>query len=344
MGWGKTRLKQEKIEGFGVWQRPARLEKPRLERDPAFLRLTSERDYSWYRWDTIGPNHPTLERLVVEVREPGPGNSKWEYYAREGVEVLNFRQLRWPEETGKARLTWQTEGPLRFTEGLYTVNTMDEPSWVVLLNDPAQGISVGYRVRKKDESLEDAKRVVREVAASVKLERDRAAIFAEERDRPHKQYREAVAKLSASLQAAGLRMPRLGEVLEQGDYVLSLTEDPDGDERFVIVQPIGEKELTATPSQSREYFDTDLKTDGYTAVTWLLQADGEWQYSGGAPDEMIRVLAKRARRPGSAYVYAQGLTFLRGDQQGPRTMNEFFPFAAEAAKRLKAGTLLQPRR
>lgn len=343
-------LKQQEVAEFGKFLAPGGMEKPQLERKDAQLRVLLRRDYSWYRWDTMGPNYPAREEVFLLLGDPAAGEeqreSPEEWMRRKAgeLEPMGVRMPTWNEEAAgvpRPKLQWKREGNLQWAEGKYIVNQIGDECWAVIASAPEKSLVVGYRVRKSDASLEKAKRVVQEMAASFSPAAGLGEMFANEKERPARLYREAMEKMTASLQQMGLRMPKLGEVYEQGPYIVSFTEDADGEHRLWLLQEIGA--IAADGGAGSE----EPKPAGmYQTVGALREVDGEWELwrreKMNVHEELLRVLRGRAPGPGKAAIYAEQASFFGGDYYGERTMKDFAKFAGEAKKLLDSGKLAKP--
>jgi hypothetical protein len=343
-------LKEITVPEFGTFRAPGGMDAPRLERDGERMEASMVRGYPWYRFDTIGPNYVTREDVVVVLVNPGLPEARRESLAagvryRVGdLDPIGVRMPTWNEEAAGVRrpqVSWRREGNLQWTEGLYVKNSMNDKCWAMVVSDSARGLTVGYRIRQSDASLEKAKRVAQEVAASVKPVAAPAVMFASEKERPARLYKEAMEKLTASLQAKGLRMPQLGETYEQGPYILSFTEDPNGEHRFWMAMEIGRVQA------ARGWGKEMPATRGfYERLGAFTEAGGEWRYLSEQevtlPGRMFEAMRRRAPEEGQAVVYAEEGTFFGGDFSGNRTMDGFFQYAAEAKKLLEGGKLAKP--
>ena len=207
-------------------------------------------------------------------------------------------------------------GSLTVYEGVYTQNSLAEPSHTFLYVDRARRLNITWHAVTKEVSLDDGIDAIGRMAASFRLLKEPAAQFAEVRDRPRKEAEEAARRRSLAMET--LKREGYGAALEAGKpvfkdgvYVEWMT---DPEPRYQMLIPLGRVRVSpgATPANRPRPVRLDLASGnqrGFPGIVgWREFLDGEWTMhnheNGYLPFEGIAAkMAQDNTDPGFVYFY-----------------------------------------
>lgn len=164
--------------------RKARLEKPHpvLERG-TWVGFRFNRFHTW----AMGSGTPYRSVLFVNLHAADAPTSSYDEAWRDTERELNGGGEGWK--------VVERGGPWLIGQGIYTVNVR-EPIWRLSWRDPAKHMSMVWQVYQRDWRLDDARRALLEIAAS--LRRTGNPDFAGIADRPRRQAAENDRKRAAA--------------------------------------------------------------------------------------------------------------------------------------------------
>ncbi|MGH7713841.1 MAG: hypothetical protein ACREOG_21350, partial [Gemmatimonadaceae bacterium] len=140
---GTTRRQLQELGDISV---PARLKASVPFEQEAFALFSFDRS----AWFPMGSNRPVPERLVFAV---------WTASSRDAARTAAVKDAQDRTE----QIQWRREGEYLIGEGMHSVNTAENPTWVLVREYEEKSITIAYMAWKKDASLDEARRTVSKV-------------------------------------------------------------------------------------------------------------------------------------------------------------------------------------
>jgi hypothetical protein len=312
--FGRPKLIERELKVLGRVKVPPRLEGPGNSSSPAAFRFSFARYYPWWDFRAIGSNTPIREELAIEVTPARTATPLSSWAVAQAAKTVQVAGKKEPQ------LAWRREPPFEVTEGIYTTNMQARPVFVLVMPLPEKNAVIAYRVRRSDSSLQEAKRLLSEVAASLVIAGTVPELFASEKARPEREYQEHLATVRAGLAKHGLELPPFGEMREQKGYYVHFINDGPELEGYVLARKLAERRLAAparevNPEWTFEY-PRDTRPQFLYPVGWYINVGGEWKWGGQnrlePPSEPIdqRIRATLAD-PLTVYFYAVRKVWIR---------------------------------
>lgn len=287
----------------------------------------------------IGSLTPIRERLVLLAWPDGAGAGSDEPVLRE------FRAFA-AERVQKPQ--WRREDAFEIAEGMHEVNNNWNESWVLLYRLPGEKLLLGYRVWRKDATLDQAKATVRRVAGSFVRAATQEAFFTAVVERPEKEAQAGRAALIQALAARGVQIELDGPLIEAANnfYILQVEGPPIEGAWFTIFHPIGS--MPAVPGRLRPLWS-------HERAKWLMNwpvimffrhgPEGwvdEWcNVAYDVPPALAALLAPRHTDSGRVYFYI--VYGLRVDTTPPdrSDLDHFFRTIPEMERIFALGDFIQ---
>ena len=261
-----------------------------------------------YFWASFGSSTAYKQQIFVAVMAKDATDAEYEEYPK-------YWSLSYDERKA-VRKTAIGSGSLTVYEGVYTQNSLAEPSHTFFYVDRARRLNITWHAVTKEVSLEDGIDAVGRMAASFRILNDPAEKFAEVRDRPRKEAEEAgrrraLAEETLKREGYGAALTAGTPVFKDGVYVEWMT---DPEPRYQLLVPLGRVRVApgATPANRPRPVRLDLASGSQRSfpgiVGWREFIDGEWtthnRDNGYLP--FVGITAKMAetdKDPGFVYFY-----------------------------------------
>lgn len=277
--FGKTSLVERELKGFGRVKLPSRLEGPVNESSEKGFLFSFRRYYPWYDFSAMGSGTPLREELAIQIAPVAPAKIMSTWAAGRAADTV--------KPTGSptaSNLTWRSEPPFQVAEGIYTMNVLRDPVVALVLPVPALNAVIGYRAWRKDVSMDQAKRLLLEIAASLTASAPLPQLFVSEKTRPEREYHEKLAAIRAGLAKHGLELPESGGLREQNGFLIFFTDDAGQDGSVTIVKKVGELRLPGpvsdrNPDWKFEY-PSGTRPKFLYPLGWYINVKGEWKWGG----------------------------------------------------------------
>jgi hypothetical protein len=286
-------------------------------------------------------------RMQLLVFAPGADAGRQRVLLEQAPQGLDqCGEVHWLRRAMRGEAEWR-EG-----ECLYSANTLEEPSWIVSVHEPGRGVRVALRVWKKDLSLDRAREVMSQTAASFQALPGLAAKFDWIRGAPRREAEGFAGRMEALKKAlAGRGFPRVqaGEAAEHDGFVYLLSDDGTGD--FTMGRYLGAIAPTWPPLE--ESIPGDLRAGGLElrgegGLFWFVHQEGEWrQHSLHAgyyvPTAVVRLIGGRHVERNQAYFYDFTAARLRdADGWEPAGLLKWMERARRAEREFARGEIIVP--
>jgi hypothetical protein len=261
-----------------------------------------------YFWASFGSSTAYKQQIFVALMAKDANEAEYEEYPKHWR--LSYDKRR------PIRKMAVGSGSLTVYEGVYTQNSLVEPSHTFFYVDHARRLQLAWHAVAKEVDLDDGIEAVGRMATSFRILKEPAEKFAEIRDRPRKEAEEAARKRSLAMEtlkregyAAALDAGR--PVFKDGVYVEWMT---DPEPRYQMLIPLGRVRIApgATPVNRPRPVRLDLASGSQRPfpgiVGWREFLDGEWTTSnrdnGYLPFKGIAAkMAEDNMDPGFVYFY-----------------------------------------
>lgn len=232
-----------------------------------------------YFWASFGSGTAYKQQIFVALMANDASDTEYEEYPK-------WWGLSYDKRTA-VRKTTIGSGSLTVYEGVYTQNSLAEPSHTFFYADRARRLHITWHAVTKEVSLDDGVEAIGRMAASFRILRDPAEKFAEVRDRPRKEAEEAARRRALAMET--LRREGYGDALSPGTPVLKdgvyVEWMIDPEPRYQMLAPLGRVRVApdATPANRPRPVRLDLASGSQTSfpgiVGWREHLDGEWTTS-----------------------------------------------------------------
>ena len=271
----QARLTERKLADIAVIAVPSMVKDEMYKgvRDDQAGRLTFAFSTSYF-WASFGSSTAYKHLLFVSLMAPDASEAEYkEYPTRFNVSYDGRRNIK-SSALGSGMLTVH--------EGIYTQNTLKEPSYALLYVDRARRLQIAWHAVKAEVDLATATDLIGRMAASFRIVRDPAEKFAEMRDRPRKESEDRARKRAmaiALLEREGYGPPESGKPVFRNGVYVEWMADPEP--RFQLLAPLGQVRAGtgAVPRPVRLDVASGMKKDWSGSVGWRELADGEWTQS-----------------------------------------------------------------
>ena len=261
-----------------------------------------------YFWASFGSGTAYKQQVFVGLMAKDATDAEYEEYPKWWS--LSYDKRR------PVRKAAVGSGSLTVYEGVYTQNSLAEPSHTFFYVDRARRLNITWHAVTKEVSLEDGIDAIGRMAASFRIIKDPAEKFAEVRDRPRKEAEEAARRRALAVETLkregyGAALEAGTPVLKDGVYVEWMT---DPEPRYQMLVPLGRVRVApdATPGNRPRPVRLDLASGDQRSfpgfVGWREFLDGEWTTSnrdnGYLPFAGIAAkMAEDNKDPGFVYFY-----------------------------------------
>jgi hypothetical protein len=263
-----------------------------------------------YFWASFGSGTAYKHQLFVSVMAPDATDSQYAEYPKHFDLSYDHRR--------QVRTAAVGSGTLTIYEGVYTQNSLAEPSHTYLYVDRKRRLQIAWHAVKKEIDLAAGAEAVGRMAASFRIVREPTAEFAEMRDRPRKEAAERADKLAMAIETlkrAGYGTLEPGKPIFRDSIYVEWMSDPEP--RFQLLLPLGR--IRTDPNSPRGNRPRPVRLDLASGmqrvwngtVGWREHIDGDWElsnnYNAYLPFEGIRaVMAAQQSDPAFTYFYYSG--------------------------------------
>jgi hypothetical protein len=229
-----------------------------------------------YFWASFGSSTAYKQQIFVALMAKDATDAEYEEYPKWWSLSYDKRKAIRKTAVGSGRLT--------VYEGIYTQNSLAEPSHTFFYVDRTRRLNITWHAVTNDVSLEDGVEAIGRMAASFRILEDPTETFAEVRDRPRKEAAEQARRRSLAIET--LKREGYGAALEPGTpvykdgvYVEWLT---DPEPRYQMHVPLGRVRVApdAAPANRPRPVRLDLASGsqrGFPGIVgWREFLDGEW--------------------------------------------------------------------
>jgi hypothetical protein len=259
----------------------------------------------------MGSTTPVRELLVVAA---WPDNDRSALAAWEG-------EFRWRVIEHVEGISWTWEGEFEVGRGIHRVNTRETPAWALMLHVPEQRLKLGYRLWQKDGSLDEAKALLKRIAASYAPARTPEDFFAMVRARPGQLAAERRSALLAELAGHGVTLPTNGTAVEHDGTVYHFSPSwtgIDGAWLFVMT-PLGTLPA-GTPFGYPEHRQLPRGVSHWPDLVYFHWKEQRWQMRGMGQDYFLPPAVAPwldARHTDTSRVYVYAVKGMAVDETPP---------------------------
>jgi hypothetical protein len=261
-----------------------------------------------YFWASFGSGTAYKQQIFVALMAKDATDAEYEEYPKWWSLSYDKRKT--------IRKTSVGSGSLTVYEGIYTQNSLAEPSHTFFYVDRARRLNITWHAVTKEVSLDEGVEAIGRMAASFRILKDPTETFAEVRDRPRKEAEEAARRRSLAMET--LEREGYGAALEAGTPVFKegvyLEWMTDPEPRYQMLVPLGRVRVApdAAPGNRPRPVRLDLASGSQRSfpgfVGWREFLDGEWTASnydnGYLPFKGITAkMAEQNKDPGFVYFY-----------------------------------------
>ncbi len=286
-------------------------------------------------WWPMGSNRPVPERLVVAV---------WTAASRDSARAAAI----WDAKDRTDSIRWRNDGEYLVGEGLHSVNTAENPAWLLMRDFADRSLTIAYMTWKKDRSLADAREIVAKAYESFQPAASPADYLAIARVRPAKMRRQRRHELDSALAARGVSLTLDGDPVERNGTVYMLYTDERLGTAVAALHSLGSLPLAAKYRHLRPPPPNGI--GNWPSVQYFERGSGTWQHHGVDDDYRLpkqideRVGALHASEADRAHFYVVEIGAIDDLEMPPLDM-AFFDRASKAmAKLFKDAKLVQERR
>jgi hypothetical protein len=263
-----------------------------------------------YFWASFGSGTAYKHQLFVSVMAPDATDAEYDAYPKHYNLSYDNRK--------KVRTSAVGSGTLTIYEGVYTQNSLAEPSHTFFYVDRRRRLQIAWHAVKKEIDLAAGADAIGRMAESFRIVREPTAEFAEMRDRPRKEAADRADRLAMAIETlkrAGYGALEPGKPIFRDSVYVEWMSDPEP--RFQLLLPLGRiRTDPSSPRAARPRPGTLSVTSGMQrvwggTVGWREHIAGDWELSNNdnayLPFEGIRaVMASQQTDPAFTYFYYSG--------------------------------------
>ncbi len=322
---------ERQLRELGTISVPSRLKASYPFEQGDFARFAFDRSALW----PMGSNRPVPERLVVAV---------WTPASRDSARAAAVRDAK--DRTDSIR--WRNEEEYLVGEGLHSVNTAENPAWLLMRDFEDRSLTIAYMTWKKDRSLAEAREILEKAYESFRPAATPSDYLAIARERPAKERRQRRQELDSALAVRGVSLTLDGHPVERNGMVYMLYTDERLGTVVAALYSLGSLPLVAPYRHLRPPPPNGI--GNWPSVQWFEKGSGTWQHHGVDGDYRLPlqidefVGALHASEAHRAHFYVVEIGAIDDLEMPPLNMAFFDRASTAMATLFKEGKLIEERR